>query len=255
MGTGAVTSYIDVAQLTLYVFWAFFAGLIFYIRREDKREGYPLQPERSGKVVRQMFPPLPRAKVFHLADGSKVYAPRVEAAPPPINAFATMGFLGAPLDPLGNSMVDGVGPAAYAQRHDVPDAMVDGSPKIVPLRVDAEFSLDPNDADPRGMTVIGLDRATAGTVTDVWVDRMETMARYIEVRIADGSLVLVPATLITIDRARASVKVVSVTASQFADAPRTKAPEQITLLEEDRISAYFGGGHLYAIPSRSQPLI
>ena len=29
MQTGAITSYIDVAQLALYAFWIFFAGLIF----------------------------------------------------------------------------------------------------------------------------------------------------------------------------------------------------------------------------------
>ena len=39
------TSYIDVAQVVLYGFWVFFAGLIFYLRTEDKREGYPLQFE------------------------------------------------------------------------------------------------------------------------------------------------------------------------------------------------------------------
>lgn len=38
---GAITSYIDVAQVTLYVFWIFFAGLLFYLLRENKREGYP----------------------------------------------------------------------------------------------------------------------------------------------------------------------------------------------------------------------
>ena len=32
-------AYMDVAQVTLYVFWIFFACLIFYLRREDKREG------------------------------------------------------------------------------------------------------------------------------------------------------------------------------------------------------------------------
>jgi len=32
--TGAITGYIDVAQLTLYAFWIFFAGLVFYLRRE-----------------------------------------------------------------------------------------------------------------------------------------------------------------------------------------------------------------------------
>ncbi|MFN9102251.1 MAG: photosynthetic reaction center subunit H, partial [Betaproteobacteria bacterium] len=29
MGTGAITGYVDVAQLVLYVFWIFFAGLIY----------------------------------------------------------------------------------------------------------------------------------------------------------------------------------------------------------------------------------
>ena len=42
MSTGAITQYIDVAQLVLYAFWIFFAGLIFYLHRENKREGYPL---------------------------------------------------------------------------------------------------------------------------------------------------------------------------------------------------------------------
>ena len=48
MPTGAITQYIDVAQVTLYAFWIFFALLIFYLRREDKREGYPLESDRSG---------------------------------------------------------------------------------------------------------------------------------------------------------------------------------------------------------------
>ena len=40
---GAITSNIDVAQVVLYAFFVFFAGLIFYLRREDRREGYPLE--------------------------------------------------------------------------------------------------------------------------------------------------------------------------------------------------------------------
>ncbi len=52
MPTGAITQYIDVAQLALYAFWIFFARLIFYLRREDKREGYPLESDRSGSHQR-----------------------------------------------------------------------------------------------------------------------------------------------------------------------------------------------------------
>ena len=37
MGTGAITDYIDVAQLVLYLFWIFFAGLVIYLTLESKR--------------------------------------------------------------------------------------------------------------------------------------------------------------------------------------------------------------------------
>ena len=56
MGTGAITSYIDVAQVALYSFWVFFAGLIYYLRREDKREGYPLVSDRSDQIRVTGFP-------------------------------------------------------------------------------------------------------------------------------------------------------------------------------------------------------
>ena len=41
--------YIDGAQIALYAFWIFFAGLIIYIRREDKREGYPLESPQGPR--------------------------------------------------------------------------------------------------------------------------------------------------------------------------------------------------------------
>ena len=43
MNQGAITSSIDVAQVTLYLFWFFFAGLLYYLRREDKHQ----QPQAS----------------------------------------------------------------------------------------------------------------------------------------------------------------------------------------------------------------
>ena len=42
-------AYLDVAQVTLYVFWIFFGCLIYYLRREDKREGYPLELHGVGR--------------------------------------------------------------------------------------------------------------------------------------------------------------------------------------------------------------
>jgi len=47
----------------------------------------------------------------------------------------------------------------------------------------------------------------------------------------------------------------SVTAAQFAGCPQLRVPTQITLLEEEKVSAYFGAGYLWATPERSGPLV
>lgn len=62
MQTGAITGYIDVAQLVLYAFWIFFAGLIVYLHRENKREGYPLESDRSRAITVQGWPAVPEAR-------------------------------------------------------------------------------------------------------------------------------------------------------------------------------------------------
>ena len=53
----------DVGSLAIWAFWLFFAGLVYYLRREDKREGYPLETERPG-VTAQGFPAVPPAKHY-----------------------------------------------------------------------------------------------------------------------------------------------------------------------------------------------
>ena len=259
MPTGAITGYIDVAQLTLYAFWLFFAGLIFYLRREDKREGYPLESERSGLVTVQGFPNLPKPKKFLMSDGHVVYAPRIEPPSPMVHGEPTGAWQGAPLDPIGNPMVMGIGPASYVERADVPDMMFDEAlPKIVPLRVATEYWLAEEDPDPRGMAVIGADRDVAGTVKDAWVDRSEMLVRYLEVSVTIGGLprdVLIPMTMVRINSTTNVVVAESVMAAQFAEAPVLANPDQVTLREEDRVSAYFAGGQLYASPARLGPLL
>jgi len=73
MHPGAFTSYIDVAQVALYGFWVFFAALLIYLRKEDKREGYPLESDRSPHVTVQGWPAMPAPKVFKLAHGGEVH--------------------------------------------------------------------------------------------------------------------------------------------------------------------------------------
>jgi photosynthetic reaction center H subunit len=262
MESGAITGYIDVAQLVLYAFWIFFAGLVIYLRREDKREGYPLESDRSersgGRVRVQGFPAIPDPKAFLLPHGGVVMAPRPQGPERELRATPSAPWPGAPLEPTGNPMLDGVGPAAYADRADVPDLTWDGRPKIVPLRVAGDHVVEARDPDPRGMAVVGADGEAGGTVRDLWVDRSEPQFRYLEVDIPTATglrRTLVPMLLVRVDARRRRVVVDSVMGRHFADAPGLASPDQVTLREEDRLCAYFGSGNLYADPSRQGPVL
>jgi photosynthetic reaction center H subunit len=259
MKIGAITSYIDVAQLVLYGFWIFFIGLVIYLRREDKREGYPLESDRSARSPRvklQGFPAMPSPKTFMLANGRTVTAPDLSKDQRELHAEPVAAWPGAPLQPTGNPLLDGVGPAAYVERANHPEHTIDGLPMIVPMRVATDYSVATRDPDPRGMDVVGGDGMRAGVVRDLWVDRAEPQVRYLQVEVptANGSRdVLVPMTLVRVDTWRRQVKVNALLAAQFTDAPGLSNPDQVTLAEEDRITAYFAGGKLYAEPSRFGP--
>jgi len=222
MGTGAIVGSIDVAQVTLYVFWIFFAALLWYIRKEDRREGYPLEHD----VTRQ---------------------------------YDKDPWLFLASKPTGNPMLSGVGPGAWAERADKPDLAADGKALIAPMSVATEFSIAEGDPDPRGLPVMDMNEEIAGTVSDVWVDRAEQMIRYFQVDVAGGGTALLPhnfCRLGTLGRSRGKVlHVKAIMASHFADVPGTAAPDQITLLEEEKIMAYYGAGTLYATPERQEPLL
>ena len=252
--TGAITDYIDVAQVILYAFWIFFAGLIIYLRREDKREGYPLESDRSKRIAAQGFPALPKPKRFAMPHGGFVDAPRREAQASP-RLTPSAFFPGAPLLPVGDPMQDAVGPAAYAERASEPDRTIDGEPLIMPLRRAVGFKVAAEDTDPRGMSVHGADRQLVGSVSDIWVDRAEPQIRYLEVTTSPSQRVLLPIHFCRIDAARSRIDVRALLAHQFAKVPQLANPDQVTRREEDRICAYYAGGHLYATPARAEPLL
>jgi photosynthetic reaction center H subunit len=258
MGIGAITRYIDIPQVVLYLFWIFFAGLLWYLRREDKREGYPLESDRSRSIRIEGFPRMPPPKVFKLRDGATYTAPPGNPESREIRAAAAQPWNGSPQQPLGDPMVDAVGPASYSQRENRPDLTVDGEPMIVPMRVATGFAVAAEDADPRGMIVLGADGVAAGKVLDIWVDRAEPQIRYLEVQlepaIADRS-VLLPIGYLKINKSRRHVQVVSILSGQFAGVPALANPDIVTLLEEDRITGYYAGGHLYAEASRFGPIV
>lgn len=262
---GEITSGIDWAQVVLYAFWVFFAGLVFYLRREDRREGFPLVNDVSGKVEDPGVVWIAEPKEFKMVDGSTHFAPDPSRADTrAIAAEPTGPFPGAPLEPTGNPMIDGVGPAAWAERADKPDLTYDGRAKIVPMREDNEFAIADGDPDPRGFDVVGADGLIAGVVSDVWVDRSEFMIRYLEVEfLAPDSdpetpttrRVLFPINFATVDAKRQRVWTDALLSTDFQNIPTTRDGASITLLEEDKVVAYFSGGSLYATPARTEPLL
>ena len=253
MGTGAITQYVDVAQLVLYAFWIFFAALVYYLVRENHREGYPMETEDGRGVITGL--PIPEPKTFKLAHGGEAVVPNLTPSPQTLRAEPAHAWAGAPLVPTGdNPMLDGVGPGAWADRADVPDMDFEGQIKIVPLRLATDFQISTKDNDPRGLPVVGGDGEVGGTVVDLWVDKAESLFRYLEVETPGGGRrVLLPINFARIRKDQVHVR--AIFGQHFAAVPGTRSADQVTQLEEEKIMAYFGAGLLYATPSRIDPLI
>jgi photosynthetic reaction center H subunit len=252
MQVGAITGYVDLAQILLYAFWLFFAGLIYYLVRENHREGYPMESDSLGRAVVTGWP-VPSPKTYKLAGGVDLVIPDPSKQEPPLVARSTGPSPGSPIEPTGDPMLDGVGAGAWANRADVPDMTLEGEPKIIPLRAAQGFAVAKQDADPRGLPVIAGDGKPAGTVRELWLDTSEMMFRYLEVETGSGKRVMLPVPFARIRRS--AVEVNSIYAHHFASVPGLRHPDQITMLEEEKISAYYGGGTFYADPKRSEPLL
>lgn len=252
----ALTSNIDLAQVVLYVFWLFFSGLVIYLIRENKREGYPLLSDRTNARVSVIgWPEPPSSKTFVTHDGHKVTVPEDRIDRRQVALAPVAPWPGAPLTPTGDPMLDGVGPGSWVERQDVPDYTVDHTPKILPLRVATDFFPASEDPDPRGMTVVAGNRKVAGTIVDAWVDVSEYIFRYYEVELTGGKRVLLPVNFAAINVKHRTVKVDAIFAHQFQNVPGLKNPDQVTFLEEEKICAYYGGGLLYAEPKRTESFL
>lgn len=256
MGTGAITHHLDVAQVVLYLFWIFLAGLLFYLIRENHREGYPMDTDDGLPADGWPRPPAP--KTYLLPGGREVTVPRENDIQPVANAEKTYRGAASPIEPVGDALTAGVGPGSWsALRPDHVDVDFEGAARIVPLATLPGYGVSDRDPDPRGMTVRDVHGDVAGTVVELWLDRADMLFRYLELEVPAGEgqtrrvLLPVPFARITRD----GVKVHALLAEQFAGIPATRAPDRVTLLEEERIGAYYGAGTLYAEPSRAEPLL
>jgi photosynthetic reaction center H subunit len=246
----------DLASASIWLFWIFFAGLVFYLQTENMREGYPLVDDDGNPAPNQGPFPLPKDKTFHLRDGRGTLTVPEEAYRNDRSDLAmerTSVAAGSPYEPTGDPMVDGIGPAAWANRRDLAELDGHGHAKIRPMSQVEDFVISAG-IDPRGLVVQTGDGEIVGRITDLWVDVPEQLVRYLVVDLnpeGSGKTRMIPMGFARIRRDRVQVR--ALYAHNIEGVPTIAADSQITVLEEEKIMAYFGGGTLYSDPARIGP--
>ena len=240
----------DLASLAIWLFWGFFAVLVYYLQTENMREGYPLETEDGMPAPNQGPFGLPRPKTFLLPHGrGSATFPNGERENRDLALARTAASEGFPHAPTGDPMVDGVGPAAWAPRRDVPELDGHGHVKIMPMAAAGGFAVSAG-RDPRGLPVQASDLEVVGRVSDMWVDVPEQLVRYLEIDLNDGGKRLVPMPMARIWKDR--VRIGSISSDLFDGVPETRSATEVTLLEEEKISAYYAGGTMYAAAKRKR---
>ena len=275
MEVGYITQYIDVAQLALYIFWLFFVFLVLYLNKESRREGFPVRYHENDKGAPNTEYKTPAPKTYHLLNGEEVQLPSGKNDDHrELNATPLAPWPGAPLVPNGDAMIDGLGSAAWAERADHPDMTNEGDPRIVQLSTlpTDEFFIAKLSSNPIGMNVRACDGQIVGKVTDIMLDRMEMLSRYYQVVLNSGKTILLPMMYMTlrrsadapeegslserlIDGRAKEMRVASLNSAQFENIPVCADNAVVTLLEEDKIQAYFGGAHVFGSPQRTESFI
>jgi photosynthetic reaction center H subunit len=246
----------DLASAAIWSFWLFFALLVYYLQTENMREGYPLETEDGRPAANQGLFPVPKPKTFLLPHGrGSVTVPSAENEAAhrrtDLALARTAVSDGFPHAPTGDPMADGVGPASWAPRRDVPELDGHGHNKIAPLSALPGIAISAG-RDPRGLKVQANDLAYVGSVSDLWVDASEQQVRYLEVSLDSGGKRLIPMPMARVRSDR--VEVAALSSHMFAGIPQTRSPTAVTLLEEDKISGYVAGGTLYSADTRASKM-
>ncbi len=242
----------DLASLAIWSFWLFFAALVYYLQTENIRDGYPLESEDGTPAPNQGPFPQPKPKTFHLPHGrGDVNYPNWKREERDLALARTSGSEGFPHMPTGDAMIDGVGPASWAARRDVPELDGHGHNKIVPM-VRAEGFIVSAGRDPRGMAVVANDMTAVGQISDIWVDAAEQVVRYLEVTLDQGGKRLIPMPMAKIGSN--GVRINSLSSDLFAGVPTTRSTTEVTLLEEEKIMAWFAGGTMYSGARRASKM-
>jgi photosynthetic reaction center H subunit len=240
----------DLASLAIWLFWLFFALLVYYLQTENMREGYPLENEDGTPAPNQGPFGLPKPKTFRLPHGrGNVTVPDGKPEARDLAMARTAVSDGFPHVAIGDPMTSGIGPASWAPRRDMPELDGHGHNKIVPMSRADGFLVSAG-RDPRGLPVQAGDLEVVGRVSDMWVDAPEQLVRYLEIDLNSGAKRLVPMPMAKINADR--VRINALTSDLFDAIPPTRSNSEVTMLEEDKISGYVAGGWLYAADKRKR---
>ncbi len=243
---GQISNQLDIPTLAFWVFALFFVGLVGWLQRESKREGYPLRASPFNTELIEGFPPQPVGTLtYRLNEGGTTEAPHFYKQAP-TRARPLHRFDGTPFYPLGNPLLAGIGPGSWVMRKEGVALTERGEKLLEPLRVMEGWSILRQDADPRGMAVFDWRWNAVGHVADLWIDRGIKIIRMLEVELHGGAgRVLVPLLHTEIREKQRKVRVTSLWAHQFADVPMPASPDEITAPEEERLNAYYSAGFFY----------
>ncbi len=246
---GVFTTQIDLAQVLIAATVLAWFVLVWYLQREMKREGYPL--EEAIPTVRHSivgWPDMPPPKTYLRLEGGTATLPqeyeRRELAAQPREMYP-----GAPLYPVGEPLLAGIGPSSYTLRRDEPFLLLSGEPCLQPVRRTPHLRCVDPAMDPRGLRALGSDFADAGLCVDVWYDDESKIPRYLEVELNAGQGIrLVPIFYCSLRAGSSGFRCDAITGAQFRLAPTIRRPDVITAREEDIVNGFWAGGHMYSAP-------
>ena len=242
-----VTQHIDLPQLAFWLFFLAFVAICWFLRKNDKREGYPLvaSPFVGGAMLGAPDPGTPLTYVLN--EGGTTSTPH-DYPQAPAAVLPLYRFDGTPFRPTAELLGTSLGPGAWVMRKDEPMLTEGGELLLQPLRLCHEWSVSRGEANPRGMAVFDCRWRPVGIVADVWIDRGIRIIRHLEVELREqlgGGRVLVPIYHTTIAEAAREIRVTALSGPEFRAIPMPAAPDRITAREEDRLNAYFAAGRFY----------
>ena len=242
-----VTQHIDLPQLAFWLFALAFVAICYFLRKNDKREGYPLKASPfTGERLRGAplaAPPL----TYLLNEGGATSTPHEYPAPPGA-VLPFYRFDGTPFRPAADLLRTPLGPGAWVMRSNEPMRTENGDLLLQPLRLCGPWSVGDGEANPCGMAVFDTRWRPVGIVADVWIDRGIRIIKHLEVELREGlggGRVLVPIFHVAINERAREIRVTALSDHEFAAIPMPAAPDRITAREEDQLNCYFAAGRFY----------